>query len=93
MSRPLRIVHGADFHLDAPFAALPPEKAVQRRGEQRQLLHRLATLVNRSQADLVFLSGDLFDGGELYGETLDALVQALSAMNAQVFLAPGNHDY
>ena len=93
MSRPLRIVHGADFHLDAPFAALPPEKAVQRRGEQRQLLHRLATLVNRSQADLVLLSGDLFDGGELYGETLDALVQALSAMNAQVFLAPGNHDY
>ena len=23
----LTIIHGADFHLDAPFAALPPDKA------------------------------------------------------------------
>ena len=93
MSRPLRIVHGADFHLDAPFAALPPEKAVQRRGEQRELLHRLAALANRAEADLVLLSEDLFDGGELYGETLDALAQALGGLKAQVFIAPGNHDY
>ena len=27
----LTIIHGADFHLDAPFAALPPDKARQRR--------------------------------------------------------------
>ena len=27
----LTIIHGADFHLDAPFAALPPDKARARR--------------------------------------------------------------
>ena len=93
MKQSLRIIHGADFHLDAPFGALPPEKAAQRRGEQRELLRRLALLSNRAQADLVLLSGDLFDGGDLYGETLDALVEALGSIQAEVFIAPGNHDF
>ena len=26
----LTILHGADFHLDAPFSSLPPERAAQR---------------------------------------------------------------
>ena len=72
MKQSLRVIHGADFHLDAPFGALPPEKAAQRRGEQRELLRRLALLSNRAQADLVLLSGDLFDGGDLYGESKTA---------------------
>ena len=38
----LTIIHGADFHLAAPFAALPPDKARARRAEQRELLDRLA---------------------------------------------------
>ena len=60
----LTIIHGADFHLDAPFAALPADKARERRGEQRELLNRLADLVEARRADLVLLSGDLLDGGE-----------------------------
>ena len=32
----VKVIHGADFHLDAPFAALPPERAAQRRAEQAQ---------------------------------------------------------
>ena len=31
----LKLIHGADFHLDAPFAALPPEQARQRRSDLR----------------------------------------------------------
>ena len=72
----LKVIHGADFHLDAPFHALPPEKAAGRRAEQRELLFRLADLANREGADLVLLSGDLFDGAEIYGETLEALENA-----------------
>ena len=41
----LKIIHGADFHLDSPFSGLSPERAAQRRGEQRELLDRLAGLV------------------------------------------------
>lgn len=40
----LNIIHGADFHLDSPFSGLSPERAAQRRGEQRDLLTRLAQL-------------------------------------------------
>ena len=38
----LTIIHGADFHLDSPFSGLSPQRAAQRRGEQRQLLSALA---------------------------------------------------
>lgn len=88
----LKLIHGADFHLDAPFAALSPEKARQRRAEQRQLLSRLADLAEEEGTDLVLLSGDLLDGGETYQETVEALSHALGQIKAPVFIAPGNHD-
>jgi len=88
----LKVIHAADFHLDSAFAALEPEKARQRRREGRELLGRLAGLVLEEQADLVFLAGDLFDGEQVYPETLEALFAALERMNCPVFIAPGNHD-
>ena len=89
----LTTIHGADFHLDAPFAALPADKARERRGEQRELLKRLADLAEERRADLVLLSGDLLDGGETYQETVQALARCLGDIPCPVFIAPGNHDY
>ena len=40
--RDLKILHTADLHLDSPFEGLSAGKAAMRRGEQRQLLARLA---------------------------------------------------
>ena len=88
----LTILHGADFHLDAPFASLPPDKARQRREEQRALLDRLADLAREAGADLVLLSGDLLDSGQTYQETVEALSRTLGRMGIPVFIAPGNHD-
>ena len=88
----LNIIHGADFHLDSPFSGLSPERAAQRRGEQRELLSRLAQLARETRADLVLLSGDLMDGDNVYRETAQALSQALGSIPCPVFLAPGNHD-
>ena len=89
----VRFIHGADFHLDSPFSGLTPEQAAQRRGEQRELLDRLAQLARERQADLVLLSGDLLDSEEtVYRETAQALSQSLGAIPCPVFLAPGNHD-
>ena len=89
----LKLIHGADFHLDAPFAALPADKARQRRAEQRELLGRLADLAEGERADLVLLSGDLLDGGETYQETVEALARTLGELRVPVFIAPGNHDW
>ena len=88
----LKLIHGADFHLDSPFSGLSPEKAAQRRQEQRQMLSDLAWLVQYQKADLLLLSGDLFDSNEIYRETAEALSTALGSMTCPVFIAPGNHD-
>ena len=89
----LKLIHAADFHLDAPFAALPPERAAERREEQRQLLTRLAELAEAERADLVLLSGDLLDSDQARYETVQALARALGEMKVPVFIAPGNHDF
>ncbi len=88
----MKLLHASDFHLDAPFAALSPEKAALRREEGRNLLARLALLAKEEQVDLVLLAGDLFDGQTVYRETLTALTAALGDIPAPVFIAPGNHD-
>lgn len=89
----LRILHGADFHLDSPFEGLPEEKARLRRGEQRELLSRFVSAALAEKVDLVLLSGDLLDSAEIYGETGELLARALSQLSCPVFIAPGNHDY
>ena len=38
----IKLIHGADFHLDSPFSGLAPDQAAQRRREQRELLSRLS---------------------------------------------------
>lgn len=87
----IKILHGADFHLDSAFAALNPEQAVQRRREQREALSQLAEL--SKGCDLVLLAGDLFDSAHIYRDTLDALKDFFASVHGEIFIAPGNHDY
>ncbi|MBR5533652.1 MAG: DNA repair exonuclease [Ruminiclostridium sp.] len=88
----ITFLHGADFHLDSPFHALSPEQAVERRQEQRQLLTRLADTARQTQAQIIFLAGDLFDSQRVRPETLELLQDTLKSLEAQVFISPGNHD-
>lgn len=88
----VKILHAADFHMDSPFESLPEEKALVRRREQREGLLRLAETVNENGVEVVLLSGDLFDSSASCFETGETLVEALSAMKAEVFISPGNHD-
>ena len=89
----VKLIHGADFHLDSPFAGLTPEQAARRRGEQRELLERLGQLARDRGAKLVLLAGDLLDGRQTYRETAQALAQSLGSIPCPVLIAPGNHDY
>ncbi len=89
----LTLLHAADFHLDSPFRALPPQEAQRRRQGQRETLDALRDLALEHRVDLVLLPGDLVDSQETYPETLEALSRALGQMPCPVVIAPGNHDY
>ena len=89
----IKFLHTADLHLDSPFAALRPEQAIQRRQEQRALVGKICAVCRENACDLLLLPGDLFDGGGVYLDTLDVLRDELCECGAQVFIAPGNHDF
>jgi len=88
-----RFLHAADFHLDSAFHALSPQRAAERRRESRELGARLAEEALHRGADLVLLSGDLFDGTNSFRETPEDLARGLGRIGASVFIAPGNHDF
>ena len=88
-----RFIHAADLHLDSAFGALSPRQAASRRRESRETVFRLADYVNTHDIDAVLLAGDLFDSGSAFRETGEQLAQALGRMEAQVYIAPGNHDW
>lgn len=89
----IRFLHAADFHLDSAFGALSPEQGAQRRQEGRDLVMALAHYVNDHDIALVLLPGDLFENTNPYEETVRSVIKACETMNAQVCIAPGNHDY
>ena len=88
----IKFLHAADLHLDSPFSGLSPEKAAERRRDQRGLLQALADCANANGCALILLAGDLFDSDNAYPDTLDALMRAFSACQGQIVIAPGNHD-
>lgn len=89
----IKFLHAADFHLDAPFGSLSQEAARLRRQEQRQAVQALCTLADREACDLLLLPGDLFDSDNAFPDTLDCLLSCFGDCHAQIFIAPGNHDY
>ena len=89
----MRILHIADLHLDTPFESLPADKAAQLRAEQREVLGEIVRIADGERVDLVLIAGDLFDGSNVYQETIRALDFMLRELRMPVFIAPGNHDY
>ncbi len=89
----IKILHAADFHLDSPFESLSDEKAAVMRAQQRAMAERIASIARDEKADIVLLSGDLFDSDTAYYETGQVLRQVFSEMDARIFISPGNHDF
>ena len=86
----IKFVHAADFHLDSAFSNLSAEQAKERRKEQRQALSDFAQACEG--CDLVLLAGDLFDGDQVYLDTVEALKSCFASISAPIYIAPGNHD-
>ena len=88
----MKILHSADFHLNAPFSGRSPEEAEFLRRWLMEVPAMVADLCLAERCDLVLLAGDLFDSGD-YTAAYPALYAALERMAVPVFITPGNHDY
>lgn len=89
----LKIIHGADFHLDSPFLSLPPDKASILRSEQKNLIYSFGSAVTSKKADIILLAGDIFDSQNSFYDTAVCLRDILGDSKAEVFISPGNHDF
>ena len=87
----MKILHSADWHLDAPIVGRTPEQASALRRALLALPGQIASLAKEEGCQLMLLSGDLFDG-PASPESLSAVQNALAEVQIPVFIAPGNHD-
>ena len=88
----MKILHSADWHLDAPMAGHSEENQQALRRELRKIPGKIAKLCLAENCDLMLLAGDLFDG-KASRESLTAVRTALEKVKIPVVIAPGNHDF
>lgn len=88
----IKILHSADWHLDAPMSGHSPENAEYLRRELKKIPEKIAKLAKAEGCNLMLLSGDLFDGA-YSADTLRTVQQVLADTQIPVFISPGNHDY
>ncbi len=88
----IKILHSADWHLDAPMSGHSPEATEYLRRELRKIPEKIGTLCKAESCDLLLLSGDLFDGA-WSADTLRTVQKVLADAAIPVFIAPGNHDF
>ena len=88
----MKLLHSADWHLDAPMVGKDEAQAVFLRAQLRKVPEKVAKLCKHENCSLLLLSGDLFDG-EYTKESYRAVYDALKELDVPVFIAPGNHDF
>jgi exonuclease SbcD len=90
----LKIVHAADIHAGRPASReLDREKASVRRREIETGLSRIADLCKREKADLLLLSGDLFEHSHVRATWAREAREVFRSLDqTRVFISPGNHD-
>lgn len=89
----IKILHSADWHLDAPISGHSPEQADFLRRELKKIPQQIVRLAKAESCDLMLLAGDLFDSTSVSAETLRNVQNALAEVKIPVFITPGNHDY
>ena len=88
----MKILHSADWHLDAPLTGRSDAEAQFLRQELRKVPAKIAECAKRENCQLLLLAGDLFDGAYTK-ESYRAVYEALKSVEIPVFIAPGNHDF
>ena len=87
----IKILHTADWHMDAPLREFNEIQRRELREAMLALPGKIADLCIREGCDLCLICGDVFDG-VWTPEGYEAVYRALERMEVPVFIAPGNHD-
>ncbi len=89
----LKIIHCADVHFDSAMSGIGDATKVNiRRNEMKETFSEIIKL--SAKADLLLISGDLFDGKNVSKNTLSYLKEEfLKIPETKVFICAGNHDY
>lgn len=90
----MRFVHTADVHLGRKFEQFG-EKGELRRGDLRKAFSNVVDLALSCSAQLLLISGDLFDSNRPPQADLELLHKELGRLASggiRAFIAPGNHD-
>ena len=88
----MKILHSADWHLDAPMSGRNEEQAKFLRQELSKIPEKVVALAKEEKCDLILLSGDLFDGAYTQS-SYRKVYEALDDVKIPVFITPGNHDF
>ncbi|MBI5095723.1 MAG: DNA repair exonuclease [Candidatus Hydrogenedentes bacterium] len=89
------MIHTADIHLDASYAAagLPVRFGARRRQGLRDVFQQIVRRAGEWPADALLIVGDLFEHDRVSLDTLAFLRgEFASISHVPVFIAPGNHD-
>jgi len=94
VSRTIKLVHAADFHIGRPLPShLAVEKAAARRREIVQAFASTVALAREQGADLLLISGDLFEHRYARAEAIKQVVGLLREIpDVRVFISPGDQD-
>lgn len=89
----IKIIHCADIHFDSAMSGIKDTKKVNiRREDVKETFRKITALAQN--ADILLISGDLFDAKKISKSTLEFLKgEFLKISDTRVFIVAGNHDY
>ena len=91
----MKFVHIADVHFDMPFTSIRYSKKIinQRRIDARNIFYNTINYVKDINADMLFVSGDLFEQRFVENDTINFIISCLKRIpETKIFISPGNHD-
>jgi DNA repair exonuclease SbcCD nuclease subunit len=91
MTRPLKLLHTSDVHLESDSLGGGPHGERARR-RLRTAFSRVITIANQRRADLLLIVGDLFDSSRIADEALTFALGEIARAAMEVVMVPGNHD-
>jgi DNA repair exonuclease SbcCD nuclease subunit len=87
----VKILHCGDVHIGASSGI--KRLSARRKAEVLQTFLRIVSYAEENKADLLLVSGDLFDNHKPSADFLDQISSAFAKFGGKVFISPGNHDF